>query len=374
MDAGIDVSRPSRTNARSTFATSSGSSSCSVDCAARARLGARRERRTPHRAGGACRRRRGRRGRCRRGVAARGRTPRASRPASRADLARRRSRRARAPRTPAAGRRRRAARRARARRTASPSPPDSVPGVQELVLDGVERVLVVTAHPDDVDFGFAGSVAHVDRRRHRRHVLHRHRRRRRRRRDRASRERRWRPLRRDEQRAAAAVVGVARRALPRLPRRAASKRRSTCAATSRRVIRTVRPQRVVGMQSPERNCDRIYASHPGPPRGRRARRSPRCIPTRATAGRTPSSTTKGSNRGPSTRSGSAPASPAPTHYSRHHRRASTARSRRCSPQEPDARSGGDRTDGARLGGGERARAPGCPKAASPKLVRVVNTR
>jgi len=26
-------------------------------------------------------------------------------------------------------------------------------------LTGVERVLVITAHPDDVDFGWAGSVA-----------------------------------------------------------------------------------------------------------------------------------------------------------------------------------------------------------------------
>ena len=31
--------------------------------------------------------------------------------------------------------------------------------MEELDLTGVERVLVVTAHPDDVDFGFAGSVA-----------------------------------------------------------------------------------------------------------------------------------------------------------------------------------------------------------------------
>ena len=31
--------------------------------------------------------------------------------------------------------------------------------MEQLDLSGVERVLVVTAHPDDVDFGFAGSVA-----------------------------------------------------------------------------------------------------------------------------------------------------------------------------------------------------------------------
>src|SRR5438445_9515291 len=31
--------------------------------------------------------------------------------------------------------------------------------MRALDLTGVDRVLVVTAHPDDVDFGFAGSVA-----------------------------------------------------------------------------------------------------------------------------------------------------------------------------------------------------------------------
>src|ERR1700691_1019984 len=39
---------------------------------------------------------------------------------------------------------------------------DAVPAVPTMTLDdpsGVERVLVVTAHPDDVDFGAAGSVA-----------------------------------------------------------------------------------------------------------------------------------------------------------------------------------------------------------------------
>ena len=41
---------------------------------------------------------------------------------------------------------------------------DSLPSemvMHELPVDGVERILVVMAHPDDVDFGFAGSVAHV---------------------------------------------------------------------------------------------------------------------------------------------------------------------------------------------------------------------
>jgi hypothetical protein len=31
--------------------------------------------------------------------------------------------------------------------------------VQQLVLDGVDGILVVVAHPDDVDFGIAASVA-----------------------------------------------------------------------------------------------------------------------------------------------------------------------------------------------------------------------
>jgi len=125
--------------------------------------------------------------------------------------------------------------------------------------DDVERVLIVTAHPDDVDFGAAGSVA------------------------------RWtdagievsycictngeaggfddsvpRPtmaeIRQAEQRAAAKVVGVTDLhflgyADGRLESTIALRRDIS------RVIRQVRPHRVVG-QSPERNFQRIYASHP----------------------------------------------------------------------------------------------------------------
>jgi LmbE family N-acetylglucosaminyl deacetylase len=128
-----------------------------------------------------------------------------------------------------------------------------------LDLGGVERVLVVTAHPDDVDFGFAGMVAVMS--------------------DQGvevsycivtdgdaggaelgvPREEMG-PRRRDEQRSAAAVVGVSEvhflgypdgRVEPSL----ALRRDIT------RVIRELRPQRVLA-QSPERNWQRIYASHP----------------------------------------------------------------------------------------------------------------
>jgi LmbE family N-acetylglucosaminyl deacetylase len=126
-------------------------------------------------------------------------------------------------------------------------------------VGGIERVLVVTAHPDDVDFGAAGTIAA------------------------------WtdagievaycictsgeaggfdesvpRPamaeLRQAEQRDAAKVLGVTDltflghpdgRLLPTLELR----------RDISRVIRRVRPQRVI-TQSPERNFQRIYASHP----------------------------------------------------------------------------------------------------------------
>jgi LmbE family N-acetylglucosaminyl deacetylase len=131
--------------------------------------------------------------------------------------------------------------------------------VEQLSLDGIDRVLVVMAHPDDVDFGLAGSVAT------------------------------WTdagievtyvivtdgdaggaelgvpraemgPRRRDEQRAAAAIVGVDDVRFLGYPdgRVVASLdlRRDLA-----RVIRELRPQRVVAM-NPERNLERIYASHP----------------------------------------------------------------------------------------------------------------
>jgi len=125
--------------------------------------------------------------------------------------------------------------------------------------DGVQRVLVVTAHPDDVDFGSAGAVAAFtdaglevtycivtngeaggsDRAMSRSEMA---------------------ALRQDEQRAAAAVVGVSDvrflghpdgRVQPTFDLR----------RDISRVIRQVRPQRVV-TQSPERDLSFIYASHP----------------------------------------------------------------------------------------------------------------
>ena len=131
--------------------------------------------------------------------------------------------------------------------------------VDVLTFPEIERALVVTAHPDDVDFGAAGTVAtltdagvHVtyclvtdgdaggsDRSIPRHDIA---------------------MLRRKEQTEAAAQVGVTDlfflghgdgRVQPTLQLR----------ADISAVIRRVRP-RVVITQSPERNLDRIYASHP----------------------------------------------------------------------------------------------------------------
>jgi len=128
-----------------------------------------------------------------------------------------------------------------------------------LDLAGVERVLVVAAHPDDVDFGFAGSVAQFtdagievtycivtdgdaggsETGLPREEMAGR---------------------RRDEQTAAAAVVGVHELRFLGYP----DGRVETSLDLRRdisRVIREVRPHRVM-TQSPTRNWDRIYASHP----------------------------------------------------------------------------------------------------------------
>ena len=125
--------------------------------------------------------------------------------------------------------------------------------------EGVERVLVITAHPDDVDFGAAGSVATwtdagievtyclisngdaggSDRNQSREDMAR---------------------LRQEEQRAAAAIVGVHDLRFLGYPDGRLEATLDLRRDLSR-VIRQVRPQRVVA-QSPERVFDRIYASHP----------------------------------------------------------------------------------------------------------------
>ncbi len=131
--------------------------------------------------------------------------------------------------------------------------------MEPLPLTGVERVLAIGAHPDDLDFGSAGSVAVMTDAGidvvycivtdgdaggsefgvPRGHMA---------------------ALRRDEQRAAAKAVGVEEvhflgypdgRLQPTLELR----------KDLSRIIRKVRPHRVIA-QSPDRNWDRIYASHP----------------------------------------------------------------------------------------------------------------
>jgi len=125
--------------------------------------------------------------------------------------------------------------------------------------DAVERILVVTAHPDDVDFGSAGSVARwtdagievaycictsgeaggFDRSVPRATMVE---------------------IREAEQRAAGKVVGVSDVTFLRHPDGRLESSFDLRRDISR-VIRRVRPQRVVS-QSPERNFQRVYASHP----------------------------------------------------------------------------------------------------------------
>jgi LmbE family N-acetylglucosaminyl deacetylase len=138
----------------------------------------------------------------------------------------------------------------------TPTPPWAQPLLED---SEVERALVVVAHPDDVDFGSGGSVATWVSEGHEvsycictsgdagagpegvpRDLVP--------------------ALREEEQRAAAAVVGVADVTFLRYPdgrlQPSLELRRDIS-----RVIRRFRPERVVG-QSPERVWDRVYASHP----------------------------------------------------------------------------------------------------------------
>ncbi len=138
-------------------------------------------------------------------------------------------------------------------------PETAEPMIVDDGTDGVERVLVVTAHPDDVDFGAAGSVAvwtargievsyciatdgdagGSDLSISRAEMA---------------------AVRREEQLTAARAVGVSDVTFLGFPDGRVTASLELRAAISR-VIRLVRPDRVV-TQSPERNWSRIYASHP----------------------------------------------------------------------------------------------------------------
>ena len=102
--------------------------------------------------------------------------------------------------------------------------------------EDITRVLVVTAHPDDVDFGSAGGF------------------------DRDVPRSEMPRIRRDEQRAAAAVVGVADVTFLGRMDGELEADAALCREVSRH-IRRVRPDLVI-TSTPERNYDRVGASHP----------------------------------------------------------------------------------------------------------------
>ena len=125
--------------------------------------------------------------------------------------------------------------------------------------DPVERILVVSAHPDDVDFGAAGSVATwTDAGKHVTYCIvtdgaaggH----------DRTVSRAEMAEIRQAEQTAAAKTVGVEDVIFLGYPdgrlEATIDLRRDLS-----RVIRQVRPERVV-TPSPERNYERVFASHP----------------------------------------------------------------------------------------------------------------
>jgi LmbE family N-acetylglucosaminyl deacetylase len=131
--------------------------------------------------------------------------------------------------------------------------------VPVLQPDQIERVLVVMAHPDDVDFGSAGTMAWlVD---HGVHVTYclvtdgdaggs----------DRSLPRSEMAAIRRVEQTAAASALGVKDLVFLGHPDGRVQNTLELRRDISR-VIREVRPE-VVVCQSPERNMDRIFASHP----------------------------------------------------------------------------------------------------------------
>ena len=236
--------------------------------------------------------------------------------------------------------------------------------MEELDLTGVERVLVVTAHPDDVDFGWAGSVAVMTDAGIEVVVLPRDRRRRRRFGDRHRREPRWRRCAATSSAPrprSSACTTCTSSATPT----AGSRRRSSCAATSRRVIRTVRPHRVM-TQSPDRNWDRIYASHPD---HLAAGEAAVCAVYPDARNRWAHPELEAEGLEPWTVDAlwlGDRARRRPTHYVD----ITTAVDRKIeallSPQEPAARSGRDRDDGAKLDRARSRRRPGCPRDAPPR--------
>ena len=125
--------------------------------------------------------------------------------------------------------------------------------------------------------------------------------------------------------------------------------------------------------NPDRNLDRIYAAHPDHLATGMATLDA-VYPGRAQPLGAPRAADEGLEPHTVDEVWLDAGAPQPTHYTRHHRRGRPQDRGAAVAQEPDARPGRDRDDGAELGSRRTRRVAGLPEGRFAEIVRVVNTR